>query len=135
MLQFGFSFLIGLTTWNLRQQYSEEVLELLSLFYCLKYVCPLLFFKILFILFLAVLSLCCCARTFSSALSRGYSLVAVAAFCLWCRLLLRSTGFSRCSDFSCCSQRVPGHWLSSCGAQLPHDVCFNFITSKTFELG
>ena len=71
------------------------------------------------------------------ALSRGYSLVAVSGFSLWWRLLSRSTGFSRCSGLSSCSQQAPEHQLSSCGAQaqLPCDVRFHFITNKTSELG
>ena len=84
------------------------ILEMSLLF--INQIIPLKKFYLL-ILFLAVFSLCCCTRAFSSCSERGYSLLWCAGFSLWWLLLLRSVG-SRCPSFSSVARQ-----LSSCGAR------------------
>ena len=68
-----------------------------------------------------VLELCCCARAFSVAVSRGYSSLRCVGFSVWWSLLLKSTG-SRLGGFSThrlssFGSRALEHRLSSCGTR------------------
>ena len=64
---------------------------------------------------MAVLSLRCCARAFSSCSEQGLLFVAVHGLLIEYLLLLRSTG-SRRVGFSSCGSPALEHRLSSCGA-------------------
>ena len=72
----------------------------------------------IFIYFLAVLHLHCCARAFSICSERGYCSLQCTGFSLRWLLFLRSTG-SRCMGFSSCGTWALEHaGFSSCGTQV-----------------
>ena len=99
-------------TWHVMNKGIWAVDSLcISLFYFILFYV----LKILFILFLAALGLCCCTRAFSSCSERGYFSLQCAGVSLQWLLLLWSMG-SRRAGFSSCGSRALEHRLSSCGA-------------------
>ena len=81
-------------------------------------------FIFIFLIFLAVLGLCCCAARGLSlvAVSRAYSSLWCTGFSLWWLLLLQSTGSRPVASvvvahgLISCGLRALEHRLSSCGA-------------------
>ena len=73
-------------------------------------------FLFFFFFFLATFGLRCCAWSFSSWGSQGYSSLWCAGFSLRWLLLLQSTG-SRHMGFSSCGSRALERRLSSCGSR------------------